>query len=191
MKKRPQSRPKPVIPHGSVKGTNPLPDTSQTRGKIRLKFGRLNMNPSSSNPNLRNKNPVLPNRHAMGHAAQLLMPRQGKREQPRPPLKKNGWVSQRIKPFPVELPSVYVKEGKKRDKPEQRLSLTFDDLPKIRDKVAQAREVHFKRLRETKSKDSEEHWKSLGPNDITSNVLRNYFRLSFNAYTPYVTISLA
>jgi len=74
--------------------------------------------------------------HAMGHAAQLLMPRQGKREQPRPPLKKNGWVSQRIKPFPVELPSVYVKEGKKRDKPEQRLSLTFDDLPKIRDKAS-------------------------------------------------------
>ena len=58
-------------------------------------------------------------------------------------------------------------------------------------KVAQAREVHFKRLRETKSKDSEEHWKSLGPNHITSGVLRNYFRLSFNAYTPYVTISLA
>ena len=68
--------------------------------------------------------------------AQLLMPRQGKREQPRPPLKKNGWVSQRIKPFPVELPSVHVKEEKKRDKPEQRLCLTFDDLPKIRDKAS-------------------------------------------------------
>ena len=74
--------------------------------------------------------------HAMGDAAQLLIPRQGKREQPRPPLKKNGWVSQRIKPFPVELPSVHVKEEKKRDKPEQRLTLTFDDLPKIRDKAS-------------------------------------------------------
>lgn len=78
--------------------------------------------------------------HAMGPAAQLLMPRQtcyqGKREQPRPPLKKNGWVSQRIKPFPVELPSVHVKEEKKGDKPEQRSSLTFDDLPKIRDKAS-------------------------------------------------------
>lgn len=77
--------------------------------------------------------------HAMGPAAPLLMPRQtcyqGKREQPRPPLKKNGWVSQRIKPFPVELPSVHVKEEKKGDKPEQRSSLTFDDLPKIRDKA--------------------------------------------------------
>ena len=57
--------------------------------------------------------------------------------------------------------------------------------------VAQAREVHFKRLRETKSKDSEEHWKSLGPNHIDSNVLRNYFRLAFNACTPYITIKLA
>ena len=57
-------------------------------------------------------------------------------------------------------------------------------------KVAQAREVHFKRLRETKSKDSEEHWKSLGPNHINSAVLRKYFRLAFNAYTPYVTNSL-
>ena len=75
--------------------------------------------------------------HVMGHAAQLLIPRQGKREQPIPPLKKNGWVSQRIKPFPVELPSVHVKEEKKRDKPEQRLTLTFDDLPKIRDKASQ------------------------------------------------------
>ena len=72
----------------------------------------------------------------MGHAAQLLIPRQGKREQPIPPLKKNGWVSQRIKLFPVELPSVHVKEEKKRDKPEQRLTLTFDDLPKIRDKAS-------------------------------------------------------
>ena len=57
--------------------------------------------------------------------------------------------------------------------------------------VAQAREVHFRRLRETKSKDSEEHWKSLGPNHIDSGVLRNYFRLAFNAYTPYVTIDVA
>lgn len=76
---------------------------------------------------------------AMSPAAQLLMPRQtcyqGKREQPRPPLKKNGWVSQRIKPFPVELPRVHVKQEKK-DKPEQRSILTFDDLPKIRDKAS-------------------------------------------------------
>jgi len=74
--------------------------------------------------------------HAMGHAAQLLIPCQGKCEKPRPPLKKNGWVSQRIKPFPVELPSVHVKIEKIGDKPEQRLTLTFDDLPKIREKAS-------------------------------------------------------
>ena len=78
--------------------------------------------------------------YPMSPAAHLLMPRQtcyhGKREQPRPPLKKNGWVSQRIKPFLVELPSVQVKEIKKKDKQEQWASLTFDDLPKIRDKAS-------------------------------------------------------
>lgn len=62
MKKRPQSRPKPVIPDESVKGTNALPEMSHTRGKIRLKFGRLNVHPSSSNPNLSSRNPVLPDR---------------------------------------------------------------------------------------------------------------------------------
>lgn len=78
--------------------------------------------------------------HATSPAAQLLIPRQacyqGKREQPRPPLKKNGWVSQRIKPFPVELPRVHVKQETKRDTPEQQSILTFDDLPKIRDKAS-------------------------------------------------------
>ena len=36
----------------------------------------------------------------------------------------------------MELPSVDVKREKKGDKPEQSKSLTFDDLPKIRDKAS-------------------------------------------------------
>ena len=79
--------------------------------------------------------------HSVSPAGQLLIQRQGgyhgnRRERPRPPLKKNGWVSQRFKPFPVELPSVHVKGDKKGDKPELSKSLTFDDLPKIRDKAS-------------------------------------------------------
>ena len=61
---------------------------------------------------------------------------QGKRKSLRPPLKKNGWVSQRIKPFVVELPNVDVKQEKKRNKPKQNINLTFDDLPKIREKAS-------------------------------------------------------
>ena len=61
---------------------------------------------------------------------------QGERESPRPPLKKNGWVSQRFKPFPVELPNVDVKQEKKRYKSKQNINLTFDDLPKIRKKAS-------------------------------------------------------
>ena len=63
-------------------------------------------------------------------------PYQVKRDAPRLPLKRNGWVSQRIKPFPVELPSVRVKQKKKQVKPEQSKSLTFDDLPEIREKAS-------------------------------------------------------
>ena len=79
--------------------------------------------------------------HSASPAGHLLMTRQpgyqvNRREQPRPSLKKNGWVSQRFKPFPVELPSVNVKREKKRDRPQQSKSLTFDDLPKIRDKAS-------------------------------------------------------
>lgn len=133
----------------------------------------------------------------MSPAAQLLMRegqtyQQGKKKQQRLPLKKNGWVSQRFKPFPLELPSIFVEQEKKTDKRDQPgPSLTIDDLKKIRDKVGQARDVYFRRLQETKSKDSEEHWKSLGPEYINSDVLRNYFRLAFNAYTPYVVINAA
>ncbi|CAH3174940.1 unnamed protein product [Porites lobata] len=190
-KKRPKSQVRPVGPDN--------PEMSHTRGKIRLNFGRLSLQRTSSNPDLSGNTPAMQDRHSITPAGQLLMSRQdqGKRKSPRPPLKKNGWVSQRFKPLVVELPSVDVKQEKKRNKPKQNINLTFDDLPKIREKasikkpVAQAREVHFKRLRETKSKDSEEHWKSLGPSHIDSDVLRNYFRLAFNSYTPYVTIKLA
>ena len=76
--------------------------------------------------------------HSITPAGQLLMSRQdqGKRESPRPPLKQNGWVSQRFKPLVVELPSVDVKQEKKRNKPKQNINLTFDDLPKIREKAS-------------------------------------------------------
>ena len=40
----------------------------------------------------------------------------------------------------MELPSVDVKREKKGDKPEQSKSLTFDDLPKIRDKASTGEE---------------------------------------------------
>lgn len=77
----------------------------------------------------------------MSPAAQLLMRgrqtyHQGKRKQRKPPLKKNGWVSQRFKPFPLELPSIFAEREKKTGKPEQHPSLTFDDLKKIRDKAS-------------------------------------------------------
>lgn len=61
---------------------------------------------------------------------------QGKRKQRKPPLKKNGWVRQRFKPFPLELPSIFAEREKKTGKPEQHPSLTFDDLKKIRDKAS-------------------------------------------------------
>lgn len=69
-----------------------------------------------------------------------------RREQPRPPLKKNGWVSQRFKPLPVELPRVNVKREKKRYRPEQNKSLTFDDLPKIRDKASTEENSAYQKL---------------------------------------------
>ena len=77
----------------------------------------------------------------MSPAAQLLMRgrqtyHQGKRKQRKPPLKKNGWVRQRFKPFPLELPSIFAEREKKTGKPEQHPSLTFDDLKKIRDKAS-------------------------------------------------------
>lgn len=77
----------------------------------------------------------------MSPAAQLLMRgrqtyHQGKRKLRKPPLKKNGWVSQRFKPFPLELPSIFAEREKKTGKPEQHPSLTFDDLKKIRDKAS-------------------------------------------------------
>ncbi|XP_058972656.1 uncharacterized protein [Pocillopora verrucosa] len=193
-KKCPQRRAKT----NPITETDGLPEISLTKGKIRLKFGRPRMPPpSSSYPNILEKSPVLPNasiiQQTMSPAAQLLMRgrqtyHQGKRKQRKPPLKKNGWVSQRFKPFPLELPSIFAEREKKTGKPEQHPSLTFDDLKKIRDKVAQARDVHFQRLRETKSKDSEDHWKSLAPEQINSDVLRDYFRLAFNTYTPYATV---
>ena len=76
--------------------------------------------------------------HSITPAGELLMScqDQGKRESPRPSLKKNGWVSQRFKPFPVELTSVDVKQEKKRDKPKLNKNLTIDDLPKIREKAS-------------------------------------------------------
>lgn len=193
-KNRPQSRAKAKI----LKETDGLPQMSLTRGKIRLSFRRPSApSASSSYSNMLEKNPVLPNAQTMSPAAQLLMRegqtyQQGKKKQQRLPLKKNGWVSQRFKPFPLELPSIFVEQEKKTDKRDQPgPSLTIDDLKKIRDKVGQARDVYFRRLQETKSKDSEEHWKSLGPEYINSDVLRNYFRLAFNAYTPYVVINAA
>ncbi|XP_068687757.1 uncharacterized protein [Montipora foliosa] len=190
-KKRPQTSVKTKV-ISSRKAASSLPGLSHTRGKIRLKFGIQRGPTSSSLTMLTSKTAVIPDKEAISPVGRMLIPRTpDRRDRPRPPLKKNGWVSQRFKPFPVELPTVNVKREKKGDKPEKSRSLTFDDLPKIRDKVAQAREVHFRRLRETKSKDSEEHWKSLGPNHIDSGVLRNYFRLAFNAYTPYVTIDVA
>ena len=45
----------------------------------------------------------------------------------------------------MELPSVDVKREKKGDKPEQSKSLTFDDLPKIRDKASTGEVNGFER----------------------------------------------
>ena len=73
---------------------------------------------------------------------QLLSSRQpDRREKLRSPLKKNGWMSQRFKPFLVEFPRVIVKRGKKRDTPKKRIILTFDDLPKIRDEASTIRNL--------------------------------------------------
>lgn len=68
---------------------------------------------------------------------EFLSPRQpDRREKLRSSLKKNGWMSQRFKPFLVEFPRVIVKRRKKRDTPKKRITLTFDDLPKIRDEAS-------------------------------------------------------
>ncbi|XP_074629342.1 uncharacterized protein LOC141886951 isoform X1 [Acropora palmata] len=186
-KKRPQTAVETkAIPDS--KSRRALPDLSHTRGKIRLHF---DLQPPSTKSSI-SKSAVISDKRARSLPGEFLSPRQpDRRERLRSSLKKNGWMSQRFKPFLVEFPRVIVRRRKKRDTPKKRITLTFDDLPKIRDEVGQAREVHFQRLRETKSKDSEEHWRSLGPNHIDSGILRNYFRLAFNAYTPYVSINVA
>ena len=66
-------------------------------------------------------------------------------EKERPPtFKRNGWVSQRIKPFSVQLPRVDIKAAqqgqKSKEKRQERIKishhLTIDDLPAIREKVS-------------------------------------------------------
>ncbi|XP_001637910.3 uncharacterized protein LOC5517849 [Nematostella vectensis] len=152
-------------------------------GRIRLQFMTPALFQKPSEPPTENGQSVAARKATINST----LPHRRNKPQPKT-YKRNGWVAQRILPFAVELPMPRPKCTSKVKSALLSQKLTFDDLPDIRDKVAMSKQKYFERLHDRKRKEREKHWEALGPSHIHSDVLRNYFRIAFHAYTPYAHI---